>query len=324
MESMKRVSIKRPSDRIISRMRNGHQVRMMKGEGLDIMMKPSKILKMAKKFMTGKGIQISLDPEELESNKEIEGCGIFGKKADKWMEKKGIKKAAYALGSVAKPFVQEGIKAAEAMATAYGVPPEIASKIGGIASQYVDDPESLQGKKGRRELKKQLLSTGQELANMGTKQMGMDNVDLAGIVKKATAKRAPGSAPAASMPTAAALRTKAVDFAGQSLADKLRERFSDAPGGQGLYAGRGIGMGIFSRARREARQVGKSLYDSSRSITAPPVGGFGMFSRMRPARMAERSIMGRNSLIGGEINPALASQPYGANYQFQYTLGLPR
>jgi hypothetical protein len=43
-----------------------------------------------------------------------------------------------------------------------------------------------------------------------------------------------------------------------------------------------------------------------------------------PARLAERSIMGRGALIGGEISPALMSQPYSANYQFGVTLGLPR
>jgi hypothetical protein len=48
----KKVSIKRPSDKVISRMRNGHKVRMMKGEGLDIMMKPKSIVTMAKKFAT--------------------------------------------------------------------------------------------------------------------------------------------------------------------------------------------------------------------------------------------------------------------------------
>ena len=321
---MKRVSIKRPSDRIISRMRNGHAVRMMKGEGLDIMMKPAKIIKMAKKFMTGKGIQISLDPEELAENKGMEGCGIFGKKADKAFKKAGIKKAVYAVGSVAKPFVQEGIKAAEAMAIAYGVPPTIASKIGDTAAQYVDDPESLQGKKGLRELKKRGIELGQEGLDMATSEFGVDKIDLAGIVKKATPKK--GAPPAPSM------RQQAQSFKQQgvtSLAEKLAARFAETSG-QGLYAGRGIGLGMFSKIRKEAMDAAAPM---RRSMTAPPMRmptmgmgiGLGMRTGLgRAARLAERSVMGRGALIGGEISPALMSQPYAANYQFGVTLGIPK
>jgi hypothetical protein len=279
---MKRVSIKRPSDRIISRMRNGHAVRMMKGEGLDIMMKPAKIVKMAKKFMTGKGIQISLDPEEVEANKGVEGCGIFGKKFDKALKKTpGLKKAVYAVGSVAKPFVQEGIKAAEAMAMTYGVPPSIASKIGSTASQYIDDPSSLQGKKGLRELKKRGIELGQEVADMGTSKMGMDKIDVGGIVKQATAKRDPN-----------APKTDLRAMAATSLAERLAARFAEPSTGQGLYAGRGLGQGL----------------------------GQGIFKRAAQT-LRERSVMGRNALIGGEISPALRSQPYASNYQFKATLG---
>lgn len=308
---MKRVSIKRPSERVISRMRNGHSVRMMKGEGLDIMMKPAKIVKMAKKFMTGKGIQISLDPEEVSANKEIEGCGIFGKKADKAFKKAGIKKAVYAVGSVAKPFVQEGIKAAESMAIAYGVPPSIASKIGDTATQYVEDPKSLQGKKGLRELKKRGISLGQEVADMGTSEMGMDRIDVGDIVKKATAKKDPN---------APSFKQQAITQGATSLAEKLAARFAE-PSGQGLYAGRGIGLGMMARARK----------DAMRSMTAPVMGmglgmaGYGLRSGLgRAAKFAERSVMGRNALIGGGISPALMSQPYSENYQFRATLGLPR
>jgi hypothetical protein len=290
----KRVSIKRPSDRIISRLRNGHQVRMMKGEGLDIMLKPAKLIKMAKKFMTGKGIQISLDPEEVSANRQIEGEGIFGKKFDKTLKKAGIKKAVYAIGSAAKPLVQQGIQAAEQMAIAYGVPPSIASKIGDTATQYVDDPKSLQGKKGLQELKKRGLSLGQELADMGTAEMGMDSIDVADLVKKATAKKDP-NAPKTDY------KTMGASMVANSLADRLRERFSEPSTGQGLYAGRGLGMGF------------------RRSETAiAPMAGMGLFGR---ARRAERSIMGRGALIGGEISPALMSQPYAANYQFGATLG---
>jgi hypothetical protein len=346
----KRVSIKRPSERVISRMRNGHSVRMMKGDGLDIMLKPAKIMKMAKKFIKGTGIQISLDPDEIMANKEVEGCGIFGKKADKFMEKKGIKKAVYAVGSVAKPFVQEGIKAAEAMAIAYGVPPTIASKIGDTAAQYVDDPESLQGKKGLQELKRRGIELGQEGLDMVSSEFGVDKVDLAGIVKKATPKKAQAAAQAAVGDFRRGARAQ-MGGARQSLADKLEARFSDVPSGQGLYVGRGIGLGVIARARKAARmgssdvkdilsstkdKLKDSVADLERQVRSAPemlmeparemgMMGQGMKSGFgRAAKFAERSIMGRNALIGGAMSPALMSQPYSENYQFRATLGLSR
>jgi len=365
----KRVSIKRPSEKVISRLRNGHAVRLMKGDGLDVMMKPEKIVKMAKKFMLGKGIQISLDPDEIMENKGIEGCGIFGKKADRFFEKKGIKKAVYAVGSVAKPFVQEGIKAAEAMAIAYGVPPTIASKIGATASQYVDDPESLQGKKGLRELKRRGIELGQEGLDMVSSEFGVDKVDLAGIVKKATPKKAKAAAQAAvgdfrrgaqaEMGSARQSARAQMGGARQSLADKLEARFSDVPSGNGLYVGRGIGLGVIARARKAARmgssdikdilsstkdKLKDSVADLERQVRSAPdmimgngmsamemgmlgqgMRGYGVKSGFgRAAKFAERSVMGRNALLGGAISPALMSQPYSENYQFRATLGLMR
>ena len=371
---MQRISIKRPSDKVISRMRNLHPVRLVSGTGLDIMLKPETIAKIAKKFNIGKGIQISLDPDEIEASREVEGCGIFGKKFDKALKKTGIKKAVYAVGSVAKPFVQEGINAMEQMAVAYGVPPSIASKIGATATQYVDDPKSLQGKKGLRELKKRGLELGQEVSDMATNELGMDKVDVNSIVKKATPQKMKEMAKQTMGEFRQDARQSAENFqtsARQSLADKLEMRFRDVPQGNGLYAGRGIGLGVMSRARKamkgstgdirsilsstkneltnrvdDLKRLVKSAPElRSQVMTTPSLMGTGMNIRkmirdkhdmqqmsgngvhtnFRRPVFAERTLSGRNSLIGGAMMPqALQSQPYSENFQFRATLGLMR
>lgn len=278
----KKVTIKRPSDKVVSRMRNGHSVRMMKGEGLDIMMKPQKIVAMAKKFAMGKGVQLALDPEELMANKGIEGEGIFGKKVDKLLKKTGLKKAAYTIGSAAKPFVQEGIAAATQLAAAAGVPPSVVSKISNLSQQYIDDPKSLQGKKGIRALKKAGLDIAQEGADALGKQMGIDAPDVRQTIKDV---RSGSAGPALKREDYANM---GADALAKALTDRAARR---AAAGQGLYAS------------------GRGLYASGRGL------GMGMKSAERFS-----SLGARGSLMGGNIQ-ALTPQPYAENYQFRATLG---
>lgn len=265
-------------------MRNGHSVRMMKGEGLDIMMKPSKIVKMAKKFAMGKGVQMALDTEELMANKGIEGSGIFGKKVDKALKKVGLKKAAYTIGSAAKPFIQEGIAAATQLAAAAGVPPSVVSKISNLSQQYIDDPKSLQGKKGLRALKNAGLDIAQEGADYLGKEMGIAAPNVRQTVKDFRS----GSAPSAPM-TRESYANMGADALAKALTDRAARRAAAAPApmGQGLYAssyGRGLTMGMGMRAEKYS------------------------------------SLGARGGLMGGNIQ-ALSSQPYAENYQFRATLG---
>lgn len=277
----KKVSVKRPSDKVVSRMRNGHSVRMMKGEGLDIMMKPQKIVAMAKKFAMGKGVQLALDPEELMANKGIEGSGIFGKKVDKFLKKTGLKKAAYTIGSAAKPFVQEGIAAATQLAAAAGVPPSVVSKISNLSQQYIDDPKSLQGKKGLRALKNAGLDIAQEGADALGKQMGIAAPNVRQTVKDFRS----GSAPSGPALTRESVANMGADALAKALAERRAKREAS---GQGLYAssyGRGMTMGMGMKGAEKFSSLGA-----------------------------------RGSLMGGNIQ-ALTPQPYSENYQFRATLG---
>ena len=292
---MERFSFKRPSEKVISRLRNGHAVRLMKGEGLDMFLKPQKRMAMMKKFAMGKGVQLSLDPEEIMESSGIEGSGIFGKKADKALKKVGIKKAVYKVGAALKPLADTAIKSAEAAAISYGVPPSIASKIGDTATQYLADPKSLQGKKGLAELKKRGVSVASELGEMAAEQAGVSSADIA--MAKQMAKEAK-SARKSGVSMSAPSRADVVDSASNAAADALIARIrAKYPSGQGLYAGRGM-MGYGSNS------VGCGL-------------GMGM-------RGLERSISGRNTMLGMGLPPALQSQPFSENFQFRYTLPVSR
>jgi len=291
---MERLSFKRPSEKVISRLRNGHAVRLMKGEGLEMYLKPAKKMAMMKKFAMGKGVQLALDPEEIMESRGIQGSGIFGKKADKALKKVGIKKAVYKVGAALKPLADEAIKSAEAAAIAYGVPPSVANKIGDTATQYLADPKSLQGKKGLKELKKRGVSVASELGEMAAERAGVSSADIAmakEMAKEAKAARKTG------VSMSAPSRADVVDSASNAAADALIARIrAKYPSGQGLYAGRGM-MGCGHNS------VGGGL-------------GMGMMRGMG----LERSISGRNTMMGMGLPPALQSQPFSENFQFRYTL----
>ena len=307
------LSVKRPSDKVISRLRNGHAVRLMKGTGLDLMMKPHKISQMMKKFAIGKGVQLSLDPDELSQNRSVSGSGIFGKKADKAFKKAGIKKAVYKVGAALKPLAKEALGAAEMAAMSYGVPPSIASKIGATANQYLDDPKSLQGKKGLKELGKRGLSVASDLAEYGAEYAGIDPAQIAevkaGIKQAKEMRKSAKSMGSMSAPSMGSMRESASNAAADALVARIKARYPTA--GQGLYAGRGLGMGM-----------GSDDECGCKSRCGCGMLGYGLMKSVKPLRrVVDRGIQGSKSLIlGGALPPALQSQPYSENYQFQFTI----
>jgi hypothetical protein len=156
----------------LSKLRNGHKVRLTSGEGC-LMVDPSRYDAMSRTFMKGKGLSVQLSPEEIMANKGMVGEGIFGKKFDKFLGKIGIKKQVYALGDQLKGPVKKAINAiadkapaalgsaGAALATAVGAPQlaplaikagqELGKKARNYTKKhltgkkgYLDDPESYQ------------------------------------------------------------------------------------------------------------------------------------------------------------------------------------
>ena len=99
----KHFQVKKLSDQAKSKLRRGLPARIMAGEGTQLCVMPHQFDAISRAFLKSKGINVKLTPPEVEQNQTIEGSGIFGKKADKWMVKKGVKKFVYKVGSVVKP-----------------------------------------------------------------------------------------------------------------------------------------------------------------------------------------------------------------------------
>ena len=318
MSGMKLIRVKKLSPAVMSRMRNGHKVRLMQGEGTQLIVHESQWSPIHRAFLKNKGVQVALTPTEITANATVEGEGIFGKKADKVMKKLGVKKVAYAVGSVVKPLVKEGIQTAGMMAEAYGVPPSVVNKLEQTANQYLDDPKSLQGKKGLRALKKTAIDMGIEAAQPYADEYGIDLGEIKSALQTAGTKKA-------GVPMSAAQAKTAVRAKGESMMlGKLQElvdsrRSKSSPMSTDLYDQMDrdgiIGNGMRGRGQCCQTCAGSGLYAGAASGR----GIFGAASSKMPARMGKKFVNMSRKLMGGELQ-ALQSQAADANWAFRYTL----
>ena len=172
MDRFKKIGIS-ASLKQLSKLRNGHKVRLTSGEGC-LMIDPSRYDTMSRTFMKGKGMSVQLSPDEIAANRGVmAGEGIFGPGFDRFLKKIGIKKQVYALGDKIKGPVKKAINAlvdkapaalgsaGAALATAVGQPQlaplaikagmELGKKARNYTKKhltgkkgYLDDPESYQ------------------------------------------------------------------------------------------------------------------------------------------------------------------------------------
>lgn len=311
---MRMIKVKTMSPAVMSRARNGHRVRLMKGEGTQLVVMPDQYTQIEKAFLKNKGIQVALAPEEIAANKMVEGSGIFGKKADKWMEKKGIKKFAYKAASAVKPLALDLIDQGATAATMYA--PQLAPVIGlasNAAKQYIDKPETLQSKKGLRELGNKAIDVGLEAAAPMAAQYGVDLSELKALMKEA--QRSSATTPTTSV---RARGEDAMLEQLQKMVDSRRSRPTSAPISTDLYsqfdADGILGNGMMSKkgCKNCPMCSGSGLYAGSASGRGMP--------GMAPMRKASsRYVNLSRKLMGGELQ-ALESQAMDANYMFRSTL----
>jgi len=251
------------SQRQLSKLRNGHPVRIKKGTGFNLIVHPENYKLVNRAFTKNKGIQIKLSPEELEANMSpelheelsdntnIQGSGIFKK----------IKKALYSKN---------------------------AKKIG-------------------RELKpltRALKSAGKEALHEQIADAHMRGVDRYGDDEHGA---------------------RIVNAAAQIAHKKV--------GGMGLYAGAGINshnaLKLANMATAHANHELAKIHNATvhGQITQPPIKShwdddLGPRSRGYGLHNHLNQIRGRGSLLSSEsgLPPALQSQPYGANFHFQFQL----
>jgi hypothetical protein len=158
-----------------SKLRNGKRVIIKKpkiqGEGFKLLVKPHRLNPISKAFDRDHGVSITLDSDEIQANKEMEGKGIFGRQASRAMKnltkdvlgkKDGQKlsKAVHSVGKqvllpVAKGALDVSAAAAAPALMSMGVPAPVAiaapMAASNIAKGYLSDPKAYQKKGGEKQ-----------------------------------------------------------------------------------------------------------------------------------------------------------------------------
>jgi hypothetical protein len=284
------------SPKQLSKLRNGHRVRIrpaVEGKGICMVVNPDNYDLITRTFSRNKGLEISLSPEELMANQsatsEMEGKGIFGKRFDRGLRKLIGKKAQKELYGTAReflPLAQSGLTAGlTAGATALGaVQPELipflpagVAGLSALGSDYLANPSKYQGSNAggsRANLAKNLA--GRMIQDRALQEINAQTGANLGALDRASIESALANRARAELNKSAVQQKQALDTYYGSMFDGIE--------GNGLYAGRGLGLGIRPRMSRTGGAIGLNA---------------GMVNTMPPA---------------------LRSQPFGANFQFQHTL----
>jgi hypothetical protein len=89
---MVKLSVSSISPKQIQRLRNKHGIRVTKGDGFQVDVNEKTLKTIQKAFMKGKGVTLKLDDDEVESNRGMEGSGLF----------KGLKKIGKSISKTTK------------------------------------------------------------------------------------------------------------------------------------------------------------------------------------------------------------------------------
>lgn len=305
------------SQRQLANLRKGRKVRVKHGTGFNLIVKPENYALMTRSFGRARAVDIALDEEELEANQKlseglddvegrplegeleglegITGQGIFGHRFDKFVEKSIGKKNKQELYETAKMYkvpIQGAMNAAIATGAAAltAVQPELAPFIapgayaaGAYLTNYIDHPSEYQGEKNHKKMKglaKNLVEA--KIDNELNNRYGTNYgyMNRAGLDKMYSDQVTAGL-------SEAGFKQKYDDHLDESF-PWLRQRSS----------------GMYGSGFREGIQDGQYFH---RERAHQPVR---MYGRGMPMRQRE---------IYDNV-PALQSQPYSANFQFQYTL----
>ena len=309
---MRMIKVKMMSPAVMSRARNGHKVRLMQGEGTQLVVRTDQYSQIEKAFLKDKGIQVALSPEEIAANRSVEGSGIFGKKVDKALKKAGVKKFVYKVGTAVKPLAMELIDKGAEAASMFA--PELAPAISmaqSTAKQYLDKPSSLQGKKGVKELKRRALEAGAEAAAPLAAEYGID-------VKEMRAMLESGSEVPMSRQEMRAKGEDAVLGKLQQLVDARRSKSAPVPISTDLY-GQFDTDGILGNGMRMVKGGKSCPMCSGKGLYAGAASGRGMPGMAPMKKISTKFVDLSRKLMGGQLQ-ALESQAADANFAFRNTL----
>jgi hypothetical protein len=307
------------SPKQVSKLRNGHKVRIkppMKGEGFNLMVDPSRLNSITRCFQKGKGMTIQLTPEEIlanrqlspeyhmnikKSNSTMSGKGIFGKTFDSFVEKtigKKAKDAIYNTADLLKPTLKAGIDKIADYA------PEIASSaLSGLALAT-----------GQPELVPFALLAGNELG----KYVGRKGANTAkDYLDKPTEYQENISNFVSNV--GGSRGNRASTLAGQMAQDEMLSQLNQQLGtNMGNIAKANIMNAVANRQTANMMPV-PSISGKYRDTMSKKTMGRGMGYGLKKSM----SILGTNRIQLDQEpmqNPALQSQPAGANFQFGSTL----
>jgi len=298
------------SKKQLSKLRNGHKVRIspaMEGQGFNLIIDPARFNTVSRTFNKGKGTTIQLTPAEITANQEqapqMQGSGIFGRKFDDFVRNtigSDAKDVIYNAADALKPAIKQGIdqlaeRAPEAaavalatLATASGNP-----ELAPIAATF-----------GHR--------LGKKLASKA--DVAKDYFDNPEKYQKSVKRF---------VSNAGGPRNKIAPKTLQGQA-KQNELFTEMNKELGTHYGNLAKAtidnavahmersGVAANRSKEANEflMGQGLYLSNS-------GGRGLHRRREHASIGRGS-----SLVASQAHlpPALVSQPFSANFQFQHTL----
>ena len=350
------------SNRQLSKLRNGHKVRVKQGTGFNLVVHPENYHLVHRAFQKGKATDIELTPEEIEDNESLtpegqeelidaspmasmEGNGIFKKlkKASKSKHGKMAKTLAYEMAAdrANDEIAKAHMRAVDSTDNPYAH--AMISDYANRASSHIEKNrapmEYRQGGSIFKKVKKALTSKTANKIYKATKplrrvayEMGSEAMnDYIGQAQMG------GMDMAGDNPYAQAMVQNYGDRArGHVERNRMPEQYRAPPQyGRGLGAGVG-GMNahealrLASLANAQANHKLAQMHNATvhGQITQPPIKRYWDeplephsrgTGRMRPTLNFMR---GRGSLLTHDdiLPPALQSQPYGANFQFQHFL----
>ncbi len=277
------------SPKQLSKLRRGHPVRIkpaIEGEGFNLIVHPSRYDTITRTFSRGKGMEIALAPEEILANQQasptMNGSGIFGKKFDKFLEKNGLKDVAYKLGDVAKP----ALKAALLGAIGAGATTLAGSELvatGGLGAGAV--PAIALGAAGLGSFVNDYMDNPRAYQKSKTNAGG---------------------------PKAPDVRTLAGQVAQQQLYNTMNDQLGTE---YGALAKANLSNAI---AQKDRAMINKDAIITKIEPVVRRRLNNSSGEGLKHHRREKSSIMGKGMITHSP--PALQSQPFGSNFQFQHTL----
>jgi hypothetical protein len=310
------IGIEVPSSRVLGKLRKGKAVRIMKGEGMKVMVGSSKMKPITKAFSKGKAYTMRLSPEEIKANMEskMEGSGVFdflnpvvqplgsailsaGSKAAKKQIGKAIGTYAPILGSTLGSAALSGLALAAGQPELVPVAAAMGEKLGKAGGKAL-------GKVAEKESNKQIDKyTGKAKSRL----------------MSATTRKASVAPPSRTSVSQGEMAVSASPMGAANVEDLLAR----------------LSMADLEELLQKRRQAaGPYDYSGGRRVLSPyadPVGaglyasGSGLYAQNRGSGMIRNNVRRMDSGVGGggsllSTPQAVQSQPFTANFQFGRTM----